>query len=130
MLILLFRYTNTNFCRRIFVDGCGEGAAGKNGSRKDGSSCAKRRASDGNNPLSLEFIPRSRPSSFHDVELTSVPEVTISPEEECVESEESSRSASPSSRVSFQFMTLSLRGIVTAVPSFGIFKSEASVFRS
>jgi len=82
------------------LDGCGESTNGtKNGSRKDSASVPKRRVSDGNNPLSPDFSPRSRPSSFHDVELTTVPEVMISPEdEERTESEESSRSVSPSSR--------------------------------
>lgn len=90
------------------ADGCGESTNGsKNGSRKDGASVPKRRVSDGNNPLSPDFSPRSRPSSFHDVELTTVPEVTISPEEEDrIESEESSRSVSPSSRVSSNFRSL------------------------
>ena len=126
-----FGYTNATFCPQTFVDGCGESAAGKNGSRKDGSSFAKRRASDGNNPTSPDFAPRSRPSSFHDVELTPVPEVTISPDEECVESEESSRSASPSSRVSFQFMTiLRFKRKATAVPSFGVLKSEGTFLLS
>ena len=92
----------------MYVDGCGEYASGNSGSRKDDHSFPKRRVSDGNNPLSPDFIPRSRPSSFHDAELTPVPEVTVSPEEEGVESTESSRSTSPSSRVSWQF-TIILR---------------------
>ena len=71
----------------------------KNDSRTGSVSFPKRRVSDGNNPLSPDFIPRSRPSSFHDVELSTVPEVTISPEQERIGSGESSRSESPSSRV-------------------------------
>ena len=82
------------------ADGCGVSSRDKqNSSQKDGASVPKRRVSDGNNPFSTDFISRSRPSSFHDVELTPVPEVTISPDDEHIESGESSRSQSPSSRV-------------------------------
>lgn len=82
------------------ADGCGVSSRDKqNSSQKDGASVPKRRVSDGNNPFSTDFISRSRPSSFHDVELTPVPEVTISPDGEHIESGESSRSQSPSSRV-------------------------------
>ena len=82
------------------ADGCGVSSRDKqNSSQKDGASLPKRRVSDGNNPFSTDFISRSRPSSFHDVELTTVPEVTISPDDEHIESGESSRSQSPSSRV-------------------------------
>ena len=84
-----------------FADGCGERTAKtKNTNRKDGASIPKRRVSDGNKPLSSEFMIRSRPSSFHDAELTTVPEVTVSPYEEDNASEDSSRSPSPTSRVS------------------------------
>ena len=88
-----------------FADGCGQGN-NKNPHRKDGLSYPKRRVSDGNNPMSSEFIIRSRPSSFHDVELTTVPEVTISPDEERNDSEDSSRSPSPTSRVSSELFRL------------------------
>ncbi|XP_078369044.1 uncharacterized protein LOC144653017 isoform X2 [Oculina patagonica] len=80
------------------LDGCGQGTTNKTPYRKDSVSYPKRRVSDGNNPLSPDFMIRSRPSSFHDAELTTVPEVTISPDEERNESEESSRSPSPTSR--------------------------------
>jgi len=81
------------------LDGCGESTARtKNPYRKDAASIPKRRVSDGNNPLSSDFMIRSRPSSFHDAELTTVPEVTISPYEEDNASEDSSRSPSPTSR--------------------------------
>lgn len=78
-----------------FADGCGQGTTNKSFYRKD----PKRRVSDGNNPMSPDFMIRSRPSSFHDAELTTVPEVTISPDEERNASEDSSRSPSPTSRV-------------------------------
>lgn len=81
------------------LDGCGESTAqNKNPNRKDAASIPKRRVSDGNKPLSSEIMIRSRPSSFHDAELSTVPEVTISPYEENIASEDSSRSPSPSSR--------------------------------
>lgn len=81
------------------LDGCGENTTEKkNLHRKDAASIPKRRVSDGNNPFSYDFIPRSRPSSFNDGELSTVPEVTISQDEECNDSEDSSRSPSPNSR--------------------------------
>lgn len=89
----------------IFTDGCGQSTAkNKNPNRKD--TIPKRRVSDGNNPLSSDFMIRSRPSSFHDAELTTVPEVTISPHEEDNASEGSSRSPSPTSRVGLSFLHL------------------------
>lgn len=96
-----------------FADGCGEGTVkSKNPHRKDAASIPKRRVSDGNNPLSADFTIRSRPSSFHDAELTTVPEVTISPYEEDNASEDSSRSPSPTSRVR---LLVSVTGSVIAV---------------
>ena len=87
-----------------FADGCGENTTEKkNLHRNDAASIPKRRVSDGNNPFSSDFIPRSRPSSFNDGELSTVPEVTISQDEECNDSEDSSRSPSPNSRVGFIF---------------------------
>ena len=87
-----------------FADGCGENTTEKkNLHRKDAASIPKRRVSDGNDPFSSDFIPRSRPSSFNDGELSTVPEVTISQDEECNDSEDSSRSPSPNSRVGFIF---------------------------
>ena len=85
-----------------FADECGENSTEKkNLHRKDGASIPKRRVSDGNNPFSSDFIPRSRPSSFNDSELSTVPEVTVSQDEERNDGEDSSRSPSPNSRVGF-----------------------------
>lgn len=122
-----------------FSDGCGESTARtKNPYRKDAASIPKRRVSDGNNPLSSDFMIRSRPSSFHDAELITVPEVTISPYEEDNASEDSSRSPSPTSRVSLSFLDyttyvtggLVVRGLVLRRSIKSVLKFEVSATSS
>lgn len=76
---------------------CGENALGKNACIKKSLSFQKLQLPEGSNLLSVDLITRSRPSSFHEIELSPVPEVAVSPQEESVDTEESSRSMSPSS---------------------------------
>ncbi|XP_029212225.2 pleckstrin homology domain-containing family G member 5-like isoform X1 [Acropora millepora] len=78
------------------------GASGENASSIDACirkslSFQKLRGPETNNLLSVDCITRSRPSSFHEIELSPVPEVAVPPQEESVDTEESSRSTSPSS---------------------------------
>lgn len=78
------------------------GASGENASSIDACikkslSFQKLRGPETNNLLSVDCITRSRPSSFHEIELSPVPEVAVLPQEESVDTEESSRSTSPSS---------------------------------
>ena len=91
------------------------GASGENASSIDACirkslSFQKLRGPETNDLLSVDCITRSRPSSFHEIELSPVPEVAVPPQEESVDTEESSRSTSPSSsRVRHIFLLLTQR---------------------
>ena len=81
----------------FFIGACGENGSSIVACIKKSFSVQKLRVPETNNLLSVDCITRSRPSSFHEIELSPVPEVAVPPQEESVDSEESSRSTSPSS---------------------------------